>query len=326
MSKRQHRIELPLEAEPARDFIEALVARYERRIDELTKQVESLTEQVQKLTPRNSSLPPSTEHPHAKPEPKKRPGKKRKQGGQKGHKRHSRVLVPAEQCTSVTPCHPDACRRCGGDLQPDSTEPTRHQVWDLPPIQPIIDEYQLFRGHCPCCGITTQASLPAGVPIGQCGPRLAAFTGLLMGHFRQSKRRASMFLGDLLNIPCSPAWTVKIQNLVSESIAVPYEQLRSQLENQPQLFIDESPTKEKQKKAWLWVAVAPMFAVFGIFGNRSRESLISLVGDYSGIIVNCDRAKMYLDGKRLQWCWAHLKRDIQKLIDSDDGQVKRLGH
>ena len=28
----------------------------------------------------------------------------------------------------------------------------------------------------------------------------------------------------------------------------------------------------------------------------------------------------------LQWCWAHLKRDIQKLIDSSDNQVKRLGH
>lgn len=34
---------------------------------------------------------------------------------------------------------------------------------------------------------------------------------------------------------------------------------------------------------------------------------------------------MYLDGKRLQWCWAHLKRDIQKLIESPDGQVRRLG-
>jgi hypothetical protein len=40
---------------------------------------------------------------------------------------------------------------------------------------------------------------------GQCRPRLAAFTGLLMGHFRQSKRRASSFLSDLLNIDCSPA-------------------------------------------------------------------------------------------------------------------------
>ncbi len=147
-----------------------------------------------------------------------------------------------------------------------------------------------------------------------------------MGHFRQSKRRAASFLGDLLNIPCSAAWTVKIQNLVSDAVASPYEQIRGQLSSQPQLFVDESPTKEKNTKAWLWVAVAPLFAVFGIFANRKRESLRALVGNYSGVILNCDRAKMYLDGKRLQWCWAHLKRDIQKLIDSHDNQVKRLGH
>jgi len=326
MSEPKPRIELPPEAEPARDFIEALVARYEKRIDELEQQVRSLTDQVQKLTPRNSSVPPSTEHPHAKPKRKKLPGKKRKQGGQKGHKRHQRDLIPSEKCATVTPCYPDACRRCGGELEQDDANPKRHQVWDLPPIEPIVEEYQLFRGHCTCCGITTQAQLPAGVPSGQCGPRLAAFTGLLMGHFRQSKRRASMFLEDLLNVPCSAAWTVKIQNLVSDAVADPYEELRGQLNSQKQLYVDESPTKEKHSKAWLWVAVAPLFAVFGIFGNRKRESLVALVGDYSGVILNCDRAKMYLDGKQLQWCWAHLKRDIQKLIDSSDNQVKRLGH
>jgi len=271
-------------------------------------------------------VPPSTEHPHAKPKRKTVPGTKRKQGGQKGHKRHSRDLVPSQDCANIIPCLPEGWRRCGGDLQPDNTPPTRHQVWDLPEIQPIIDEYQLFRGHCPCCGITTQAGLPYGVPSGQCGPRLAAFTGLLMGHFRQSKRRASSFLGDLLNIPCSAAWTVKIQNLVSDSIAIPYEELRGNLADQKQLYVDESPTKEKRQKAWLWVAVAPMFTVFGIFGDRSRRSLVSLVGNYQGIILNCDRAKMYLDGKRLQWCWAHLKRDFQKLVDSSDGKVKRMGH
>jgi transposase len=147
-----------------------------------------------------------------------------------------------------------------------------------------------------------------------------------MGHFRQSKRRASSFLGDLLNIPCSPAWTVKIQNLVAGAIATPYEELRGKLSEEKQLYVDESPTKESKQKAWLWVAVAPLFAVFGIFANRKRESLVTLVGDYRGIILNCDRAKMYLDGDRLQWCWAHLKRDFQRLIDSPDGQVKRLGH
>lgn len=315
--------ELEAEMTPA---VKAYVLMLLDQIDRLTQRVDGLTEQVQKLTPRNSSLPPSTEHPHAKPKRKPAAGKKKKQGGQKGHKRHSRDLIPTEQCDTVTPCHPDECRRCGGELILQATNPKRHQVWDLPPIKPIVDEYQLFRGHCSCCGITTQAQLPLGVPTGQCGPRLAAFTGLLMGHFRQSKRRTSMFLGDLLNIPCSSAWTVKIQNLVSRSIAPSYEQLRSELENQNQLFVDESPTKQKQLKTWLWVAVAPMFAVFGIFKDRSRESLVSLVGDYSETILNCDRARMYLNGKRLQWCWAHLKRDIQKLIESNDGQVKRLGH
>jgi transposase len=326
MSNAPSKIHLPPEAEPARDFIEVLVTRYEKRIAELEQQVKSLTDQVQKLTPRNSSVPPSTEHPHAKPKRKPLPGKKKKQGGQKGHKRHLRELIPSEQCTEVMPCQPTDCRRCGGDLRSDDRDPVRHQVWDLPPIEPVVTEYQLYRGFCPCCGITTTACLPDGVPRGQCGPRLAAFTGLLMGHFRQSKRRASMFLGDLLNIPCSPAWTVKIQSLVAAAVATPYEELRSKLTEQKQLYVDESPTKENKAKAWLWVAVAPMFAVFGIFGNRKRESLVALVGDYQGIILNCDRAKMYLDGKRLQWCWAHLKRDIQKLIDSDDGQVKRLGH
>lgn len=306
--------------------VKAFVLSLLKRVDQLTDQVNQLTEQLNQLTPRNSSVPPSSEHPHAKPKPKKRPGKKRKPGGQKGHKRHQRELVPIEDCTSVTLCHPDGCRRCGGELQADRSPPKRHQVWELPEIKPVIDEYQLFRGHCSCCGITTQAVLPEGVPSGQCGPRLAAFTGLLMGHFRQSKRRASLFLGDLLNIPCSPAWTVKIQNLVSDAVAVPYEELRGKLNEQPQLFVDESPTKENRQKAWLWVAVAQTFAVFGIFANRSRESLVALIGDYQGIIINCDRAKMYLDGQRLQWCWAHLKRDFQKLIDSPDRQVKRMGH
>ena len=324
LEQHSHFIQIPpqIEAEmtPAvKAFVLGAFAALEERIADLEAK-------LLKLTPHNSSLPPSTEHPHAKPVRKPNKGKKRKQGGQQGHTKHSRELLPTEQCDLVIACVPTDCRKCGGDLTPTDSAPLRHQVWELPPIQPIVTEYQRHRGHCCGCGITTCGELPTGVPTGQCGPRLAAFTGLLMGHFRQSKRRASMFLQDLLNIPCSAAWTVKIQNMVSDALDTPYEQLRGELSKQPQLFVDESPTKQKTHKAWLWVAVAPMFAVFGIFLNRKRESLQALIGDYSGVILNCDRAKMYFDGKRLQWCWAHLKRDIQKLIESSDHQVKRLGH
>jgi len=309
------RLEIPPEAEPARNSIEALVARYEPQIEELKQQVQSLSEQVQSLTerlqkpnPRNSSLPPSSEHPHGKPPRKPSKRRIRKQGGQEGHKRHLRELVPIEQCETVISCVPESCRPCGGLVRPDESQPIRHQVWEIPPIEPTVFEYQLQQGHCDCCGITTIAELPCGVPRGQCGPRLAVIAGLLMGHFRQSKRRASSFQSDLLNIPRSPAWIVKVQNLVPDALSEPYCQLQTELAKQSQLYVDESSTKQHKANAWLCVAVVPMFGAFGIFANRSRESLVALIGDYSKMILNCDRAKMYLDGPRLKWCCASQAR------------------
>ncbi len=300
-------------------FVEVLIDHYEARLADLESR-------IQKLTPQNSSLPPSTQHPHAKPERGKRDGKRKKRGGQKGHQKHQRELIPAEQCDEVISLQPDACRRCGTLLTGIDAAPIRHQVWELPEIKPIVTEYQQHRLTCPCCGITTCASLPAGVPNSQSGPRLVAFTGLLMGHFRQSKRRASLFLQDLLKMPCCPSLTVKMQNQVAAAIQIPYEQLKGELGSQDQLFMDESPTKQANQKAWLWTAVAPLFAVFAIFASRKGDALQKLLGDSFTGIINCDRAKMYWQAKRLQWCWAHLKRDFQALIDHPDKQVQRLGH
>ena len=312
--------EIAAEMTPAvKAFVEVLIDHYEARLADLESR-------IQKLAPQNSSLPPSTQHPHAKPERGKRDGKRKKRGGQKGHQKHQRELIPAEQCDEVISLQPDACRRCGTLLTGIDAAPIRHQVWELPEIKPIVTEYQQHRLTCPCCGITTCASLPAGVPNSQSGPRLVAFTGLLMGHFRQSKRRASLFLQDLLKMPCCPSLTVKMQNQVAAAIQIPYEQLKGELGSQDQLFMDESPTKQANQKAWLWTAVAPLFAVFAIFASRKGDALPKLLGDSFTGIINCDRAKMYWQAKRLQWCWAHLKRDFQALIDHPDKQVQRLGH
>ena len=202
------------------------------------------------LTPKNSSIPPSTVQPHAKlPIAKPRARSKRKQGGQPGHKRATRSLVPTEDCDSVEVLHPTHCRRCQKPLSGNDSDPLRHQVVELPVIKPIVTEYQRHRLVCPCCGVQTCAPLPAGVPVGQCGPRLAALTGLLMGHFRQSKRRAASFLSELLQIPCSPSWMVKIQNTVSNSLEVPYNELQKELSAQPQLCVDESPTNNAAERA-----------------------------------------------------------------------------
>jgi hypothetical protein len=72
-------------------FVYGLIDYYEARLADLESR-------IQKLTPQNSSTPPSTQHPHAKPERPQRDGPRKKRGGQKGHRKHQRALIPVEEC------------------------------------------------------------------------------------------------------------------------------------------------------------------------------------------------------------------------------------
>jgi transposase len=134
-----------------------------------------------------------------------------------------------------------------------------------------------------------------------------------------------MFLETILGQPCSAAWTVKLQNQATHALRPCYNELAATLPAQSQLGIDETPNKEGPRKTWLWAFVAKRFTVFALRLTRAATVLDELLSDRFDGVVMCDRAKMYWSLGCLQWCWAHLKRDFQALIDSDDRQVKRLG-
>jgi len=247
-------------------------------------------------------------------------------GGQSGHARHQRPLIPTDQCDDVVTLKPNECRRCGTELSGCDVAPLRHQVYELPGIKPLITEYQQHRLRCSGCGDTTCAALPAGAPRGQSGPKLIAFVALLMACFRQSKRRTALFVTSILNIPCCPSLTVKQQTIATRALQPAYEELVAALPHQSQLNGDESPTKEGPVKSWLWTFVANRFTVFALRGSRAATTLRELPGETFTGVMGCDRTRMDWQCGRLQWCWTHLKRDFQALIDSPDHQVKRLGH
>jgi len=304
----------------AQAIIRVLLAQ----IAKLTARVADLESRLGK-TPQNSSLPPSSQHPHAKPQPQK-PKSKKKRGGQPGHKKHQRPLVPTDECDEVQELKPSECRKCGTQLRGCDPDPLRHQVWELPEIKPHVTEYRRHRLACPGCGESPCAELPAGVPQGQSGPRLVALSALLMAYYRQSKRRTAEFLAALLGQPCCPALTVKMQRQATVALRGAYDELVAQLPKQEQVSGDETATKEENHKAWLWTFVARTFTVFAIRASREATALAELLtAEFTGV-VTCDRAKMYWCAGRLQWCWAHLKRDFQALIDGGDGQAKRLGY
>lgn len=296
--------------------LQATIANLQIRLAELeAKQTKNST---------NSSLPPSSEHPHAKPL-RLTPKSPRRSGGQAGHAKHQRPLLPTEQCQHVISCVPPICRRCAAPLSGIDSQPLRHQVWELPEIKPSVTEYQCHRLTCRC-GKVTCAALPAGVPIGQAGPRLIAFSGLLMSCFRQSKRRAALFLSMILDQPASPGWMVSLQNLAAQAVQPAYDDLVRQLPQQAVLHIDESPTKEGRAKSWIWTFVAATFTLFANRTSRAADILADWLGETYAGVIHCDRARMYWSFGRLQWCWAHLKRDFQGLIDSPCPTARRLGH
>ncbi len=75
--------------------------------------IEELERRMKGKTPPNSSPPPSSQHPHARPQPPKRKSKK-KRGGQPGHEKHERPLIPTNACDNVQLLKPTATvRRLG---------------------------------------------------------------------------------------------------------------------------------------------------------------------------------------------------------------------
>ena len=306
-----------------RALLQAVIDHYEKRIAELEQKVADLESRL-KTSPRNSSLPPSSEHPHAKPTPTEKPaGKKR--GGQPGHPQHERKLIPTELCHAVHTLKPRRCRGCGLRLTGSDPDPRRHQVFELPQPEPIITEYIRHRLTCAGCGQTTCAELPLGVPDHTAGPRLIAVTSVLMALFRQSKRRTALALTELFGVPASPGWVVKLQGIAAAAIAPSYQELMAALPQTPVANCDETATKEGPHKAWLWTVVTSAFTVFAIRLTRAGCVIESLLGaGYPGV-VGCDRYAGYnAFNARRQICWAHLKRDFQAMIDAG-GQAKQIG-
>lgn len=90
--------------------------------------------------------------------------------------------------------------------------------------------------------------------------------------------------------------------------------------------MDETGWRQQAKRAWLWVAATPLVAVFLVLTTRGAKGARQLLGDAFGGIVGSDRWSAYnwLDPSQRQLCWAHLKRDFQKLVERG-GLSQRLG-
>lgn len=305
----------------AQAAVSVLVQSLERRIADLEERVGKNST--------NSSKPPSSDPPSIKrPPPTPASGKKR--GGQPGHHRKARPLVPPEQLRQVIDCKPPRCRWCKDALSGDDPEPIRHQVAEVPPVTPVVDEYRLHRLTCPRCRTSTCATLPPGVPTGAFGPRLRAILTVLVGGYRLGKRPVRQLVFDLLGLTISVGMISRLERQAAEELQAPVEELRQYVRKADVAHIDETSWWQGREKMWLWAAVTKAVTVFEIAPSRGADIARKMLGTDDRKVVISDRLKSYAWIKRHQFCWAHLNRDFQAMIDrgGEPAEVGRLllGH
>lgn len=305
------------------------------RIAALEKQVAELQALVRDLHGRlgvnssNSSVPPSA-NPPAAPKPVVKTPTGKKPGGQPGHPGHHRLRLPPERVQHVVPFVPTTCQHCHGPLpaqgSPNDPEPLWHQVAELPPMVAVVTEYQAHARTCTACGQVTRADWPDEIPAGTIGPRLAATVAYLSGSPHVSKRGIAEIVETIYDVPLGLGTVSALEQEMSQALAPAHTEAQATVQAAPVKHVDETGWKQAGQRCWLWVAATATVACFVIHLSRGAKGLASLLGEKVHGIVCSDRWSAY--GQLLrecrQVCWAHLKRDFQKLIDRG-GEAKDLG-
>jgi transposase len=189
-----------------------------------------------------------------------------------------------------------------------------------------VTEYQGHFRTCSCCGEVNHAPIPAEVKACSVGPRFAATLAYFTGTHRVSKRGLEEITQDVFDAPLSLGTVANLQAQMSEALAAAHAEALQVVRDAGVKNVDETSWRLAGKLCWLWVAAAGTVAAFLIHAHRGWHALAALLGETITGLVCSDRWSAY--AKLSPWCrqvcWAHLRRDFQKLVDRG-GPAARLG-
>lgn len=314
-----------------------IIAQLLLQNEQLSQQNQLLTEENRKLRERiarleknssNSSKPPSSDIINPQTENKKK--KKRKIGGQNGHPKHIRPLFNADEIdrTVVHKLSAEEIRRKG--LVPLSETESALQQIDLPDkLYNVIDHrVQLYLAPN---GKIIKAKLPKEIrKAGLFSTRMMAFTGYIKARCHTSYSTLQSFFDDIMDLNVSQGYLSKIcTKKLSAALQPAYAEVGQYIRNAPIVGTDETGHKNPAyKSAWTWCQQDPNAVFFHISDSRASQVLIDILGeDYCGIII-CDyfsanKKFIKLSKALVQYCWAHLVRDIKFLLTLGGKALKK---
>jgi transposase len=310
-------------------------AALERRLAQVQSENARLTQALAaaRKNSGNSSKPPSSDIVKPPPE-KKPPGQrgKRRIGGQKGHPKHERAPFTPDQVQDWIHHRLDKCPiHASHQISPAEDRQRVIQNIELVPHPFRITQHTAFGIWCHDCHCYHDAPFPKEViAAGLFGPRLTSLAVYLKGKLHGSYSGVRDFLDEVVGVKVSRGYVAKLLRKAGQAFEQPVGELMSLLSRQAELNVDETGHKENGRRYWNWCFRAKDFVLFKIEPSRGTEVLMRILGeDFKGVL-GCDYYAAYRKYARecsvlVQFCLAHLIRDVKYLCDFPDPNVQRYG-
>lgn len=282
------------------------VAELEAALKEALAQLEA-----QKQASKRQAAPFSKGKKKSKP---KRPGRK------KGHKPAHRAKPDKVDQELDAPLKQSCCLHCGGRLSAPRIE-QQYQI-DIPPVEPVVTQFNIEVAHCTHCGRQTQGRHPEQTSDGL-GPTAIHFGPRVLGLAAEMKhalgvpyRKVCRILTEGFGFNASAGGLARAGQRLATKAKPTYDQLIFSLRQQEVVCADETGWRIDGDKAWLWVFTSEQVTLYTIDPRRAGEVAERILGrDFEGVLT-CDCLLAYHPlPYQQQKCLAHLLRRCSDIAD-----------
>jgi transposase len=221
---------------------------------------------------------------------KTRTGKPKKSGRTKGHAPALRPVPTPEQIDRVINVPMPECPTCHVPLC-DPAVVIQYQT-DLPPIVPIVTQFNIETGFCPCCRQRWQGRHPEqtsdarGAAGNTLGPVVLTMAAELKHRLGVSYRKVTDFLATYADLHVAPATLVRAEQRLADLARPTYGLLLEALRQSHVVHADETGWRIGRCNAWLWVFSSKVATIYVIRRSRGHDVPEVILGpDFDGYLV-----------------------------------------
>jgi len=303
----------------------------QRQVKELESKVADLETKVARLSKNstNSGKPPSSDI--TRPKPQQRQRGERKIGAQPGHPRHERPAFPEADIKTFHDYRLDACPECGNAEVTFLDRPHVLQQMEIEEVIVRKEEHRSYPVWCGRCQKVHYHPFPEAVAReGLFKERLTALVAYMKSVDHASFSTIRKFVRDVLGESVSRGYLRKVVAKASAALDAPYAELLGRLPLEQALNVDETGHKDNGGKFWTWVFRAELYVLFRIDKSRGSQVLLDVLGEEFDGVLGCDYFSAYHKymgdfGITVQFCIAHLIRDIKFLTGLPDAETRAYG-